>query len=163
MYYDNFPKNKFHKHCGKAKKTEGNLVTLCIKLLDLLPVVDYLICSLQLPLTQFTNISNGMILFRKFCNFMCRLPSTIGPQSYPPPVILFFKVTSSSIMFWRENSQFMNSMKLVIRLHFIWLKNSFSAINRKCILPNMIRVVPALIIFGKIHFLLTSENEFFMI
>ena len=28
-------------------------------------------------------------------------------------------------------------------------------------LPKMIMVVPALIIFGKIHFLLTSENEFF--
>ena len=26
----------------------------------------------------------------------------------------------------------------------------------------MIRAVPALIIFGKIHFLLISENEFFM-
>ena len=32
----------------------------------------------------------------------------------------------------------------------------------KWILPNMISAVPALIIFGKMHFLLISENEFFM-
>ena len=33
----------------------------------------------------------------------------------------------------------MNSMKLVIPLHFISCKNSFSDISRKCILPNVIR------------------------
>ena len=54
------------------------------------------------------------------------------------------------------------------------MKNSFSDVSRKWILPNMVRAVsrewtipnmnravPALIIFGKIYFLLTSENEFF--
>ena len=41
------------------------------------------------------------------------------------------------------------------------MKNSFSDVSRKWMLPNMIREVPVLIIFGKIHFLLTSENEFF--
>ena len=42
------------------------------------------------------------------------------------------------------------------------MKISFSDIDRKWILPNMIRVGTALIIFGKIHFLLTSEIKFFM-
>ena len=41
-------------------------------------------------------------------------------------------------------------------------KNSFSDISRKCISPNMIRVVLALIIFGKISFLLKSAIQFFM-
>ena len=35
----------------------------------------------------------------------------------------------------------MNSMKLVIPLHFISWVNSFSDISRKCILPNMIGAV----------------------
>ena len=38
--------------------------------------------------------------------------------------------------------------------HFLILAGS-------AFLPNMIRAVPALIIFGKIHLLVTSENEFF--
>ena len=38
--------------------------------------------------------------------------------------------------------------------------NSFSDIGRKYILPNMIGAVTATIIFGKIHFLLISENDF---
>ena len=56
----------------------------------------------------------------------------------------------------------MNSMKTFPSVTFYFMKNSFSDISRKWILPNMIRTVPALIIFGKIHFLLTSEIEFFM-
>ena len=61
--------------------------------------------------------------------------------------------------FWSD--KIMNSMKLVIPLHFIsWKKKSFSDISRKWILPNMIRAVAALIIFGQMHFLLISENEF---
>ena len=55
----------------------------------------------------------------------------------------------------------MNSVKLVSPFHVTSRKNSFSDISRKCIWPNMIRVVTALIIFGKIHFLLISEKEFF--
>ena len=35
----------------------------------------------------------------------------------------------------------MNSMKRAIPSHFIWWKNSFSNISRKCILPNMIGAV----------------------
>ena len=35
----------------------------------------------------------------------------------------------------------MNSMKLVIQLHFISWKNSFSNISKKYILPNMIGMV----------------------
>ena len=89
----------------------------------------------------------------------------------------------------------MKSLKLVIPSRF--MKNSFSDIGRKWILPNMIRAgtdctdcngqftpkmkanavsrllsslvgidqcnrLPALIIFAKMHFLLISENEFFM-
>ena len=49
----------------------------------------------------------------------------------------------------------MNSMQTCYSM-----KNSFSDVSIKWILPNMIRAVPALIMFGKIHFLLTSENEF---
>ena len=56
----------------------------------------------------------------------------------------------------------MNSMKTCPSITFYFMKNSFSDISRKCTLPNMIRAGTALIIFGKIHFLLTSENEFFM-
>ena len=41
------------------------------------------------------------------------------------------------------------------------MKNSFSNISRKCILPNMIGAVTVPIIFGKTYFLLISENEFF--
>ena len=56
----------------------------------------------------------------------------------------------------------MKSMKFVIPSRFISWVNSFSDISRKWILPNMIRAVPVLMIFGKIRFLLISENEFFM-
>ena len=42
------------------------------------------------------------------------------------------------------------------------MKISFSDISGKWILPNMIRMGTALIMFGKIYFLLISENEFFM-
>ena len=52
-------------------------------------------------------------------------------------------------------------MNLVIPLHFISWKNSFSDISRKCIWPNMNGAVTAPIIFGQMHFLLKSENEFF--
>ena len=55
----------------------------------------------------------------------------------------------------------MNSMQTCNSVTFYFMKNSFSDVSKKWILPNMIRTVPALIIFGKIHFLLTSENEFF--
>ena len=54
----------------------------------------------------------------------------------------------------------MKSMKLVIPSHFIWRKNSFSDISRKFHLPNVIGAVTAPIIFGKMHFLLISQNEF---
>ena len=41
---------------------------------------------------------------------------------------------------WPFNSRhYMNSVKLVIPLHFISWKNSFCDISRKCVLPNMIR------------------------
>ena len=40
--------------------------------------------------------------------------------------------------------------------------NSFSDISRKCISPNMMRAGNALIIFSEMHFLLISENEFYM-
>ena len=56
----------------------------------------------------------------------------------------------------------MNSMQTSNSVTFHFMKNSFSDISRKWILSNMIKVVPVLIIFGKIHFLLTSENELFM-
>ena len=55
----------------------------------------------------------------------------------------------------------MKSTKVSIPIHFISWVSSFSDISRKCIFPNMIRVGTALIIFGKMHFLLISENEFF--
>ena len=89
----------------------------------------------------------------------------------------------------------MNAMKTCPSVTFCFMKNSFSDISRKWILPDMIRAVNksqftpkmkanavsrllsslvwidqykefnsthTLIIFGKIHFLLISENEFFM-
>ena len=57
----------------------------------------------------------------------------------------------------------MNSMKTCPSVTFYFMKNSFSDISSKWILPNMIRAVPAPIILGnKIHFLLISENELFM-
>ena len=55
-----------------------------------------------------------------------------------------------------------NSMKTCPSVTFYFLKNKFSDISRKWILPNMIRAGTALIIFGKIHFLLILENEFLM-
>ena len=36
----------------------------------------------------------------------------------------------------------MNSMKTCNSVTFYFMKNSFSDISRKCILPNMIRAVP---------------------
>ena len=55
----------------------------------------------------------------------------------------------------------MKSMKLVLPSHFYFVKKkSFSDTSRKCILPNIIRAVPVLIIFGKMPFLLISEDEF---
>ena len=53
-------------------------------------------------------------------------------------------------------------MKLVIPLHVISRqKNPNFEWNRKCILPSKIGAVTSLIIFGKMHFLLLSENDFF--
>ena len=48
----------------------------------------------------------------------------------------------------------MKSMKLVIPSHFLILAGG-------AFLPNMIGAVTAPIIFGKMHFLLIPENEFF--
>ena len=56
----------------------------------------------------------------------------------------------------------MNSMQTCNFITFYFMKNSFSDVCRKWILPNMIRAGTTLFIFGKIHFLQTSENEFFM-
>ena len=56
----------------------------------------------------------------------------------------------------------MNSMKTCNSVTFYYITNSFSVVSRKWILPNMTRAVPVPIILGKIHFLLTSENEFSM-
>ena len=41
-----------------------------------------------------------------------------------------------------------------------FMKNSFSDISRKFILPNMIRVVPVIIIFVKMQFLLIRKRSF---
>ena len=51
----------------------------------------------------------------------------------------------------------MNSMQTCNSVMFYFMKNSFSDVSRKWILPNMIRVVSALIIFGTNPFLLTPE------
>ena len=55
----------------------------------------------------------------------------------------------------------MNSMKTCPSVTFYFMIISFSDIDRKWILRNMIRAVPALNTFGNIHFLLLSENEIF--
>ena len=55
----------------------------------------------------------------------------------------------------------MNSVTLAIPSRFISWNDTFSDISRKCILSDMIRAVPALIISGKMHFLLISVNEVF--
>ena len=56
----------------------------------------------------------------------------------------------------------MDSMKTCNSVTFYFMKNSFSDISRKRILPNMIRAGTALIIFSKMLFLLISESEFLM-
>ena len=61
----------------------------------------------------------------------------------------------SLIIDWQ---QLMKSMKLLFSPHFISWKNSFSDISRRCILPNMAKSGTALITFGKMHFLVISEN-----
>ena len=43
---------------------------------------------------------------------------------------------------------------------FYFMNNSFSDISRKWIVPNMIGAVTPPIIFGNMHFLVISENEF---
>ena len=50
------------------------------------------------------------------------------------------------------------SVKLVILVHFFFMKKLLSDNPRKCILPNKIK---ALIILGEMHFLPISENNFF--
>ena len=56
---------------------------------------------------------------------------------------------------------FMNFMQTCNSVTFYFKKNPFSDVSRKWILPNMIRVGTALIILGKIHFLLILENGVF--
>ena len=51
----------------------------------------------------------------------------------------------------------MNSMKLVIPLHFISLKKT----PNDAVTPQCHSAVPVLIIFGKIYFLSITEKEFF--
>ena len=58
--------------------------------------------------------------------------------------------------------QNMNSMKTCNSVTFYFMNNSYSDVSRRGILQNMIREVLVLIIFGKINFLPTSENELFM-
>ena len=65
---------------------------------------------------------------------------------------VFIDVKEVSISF------FMNSKQICNSVTFYFMKNSFSDVSRERILPNMIRVGTALIIFGKSHFLSTSEN-----
>ena len=58
----------------------------------------------------------------------------------------------------------MNSMQTCnsVTIYIMKKKTDFLIFNsKKCILPNMIGVVIAPIIFGKMHFLLISENLFF--
>ena len=43
----------------------------------------------------------------------------------------------------------MNSMKTYNSVTFYFLKNSFSDISSKCILPNRCAAVPTLIVFGE--------------
>ena len=104
------------------------------------------------------------------CKFIC------ASQLY---IVLSWRADQCCFWSFVKN---MNSMKLVNPLHFISWKNSFSDISRKCILPNMIGAVnshqrwcsafafifgvnwlwlTSPIIFGKMHFLLISENLFF--
>ena len=56
---------------------------------------------------------------------------------------------------------FLNSMKTFrpVLIH----GKLISYVSRKCILPNRCAAVSAIIIFGKIQFLLKSENEFYYI
>ena len=75
-----------------------------------------------------------------------------------------------------EQNVFMNSLQTCNSVTVYFMKNSFSDVSKKWILPNMIRAVlagsgsyqifigrePQHFIFGKILLLLTSENEFFM-
>ena len=56
----------------------------------------------------------------------------------------------------------MNSTKTCNSVKFYFMKNSFCDVSRKKILPNVIRAVPALIIFGKIHFQSIPGKEIFM-
>ena len=48
----------------------------------------------------------------------------------------------------------------LVTSYFHEKKKVISDMRRKCILPNMNRVVPVLFIFGNIYFLLISEKEF---
>ena len=52
----------------------------------------------------------------------------------------------------------LSSMKTCYSVKFYFMKNSFSDISRKWILPNMIRAGTILVLYCKIHYLLTSEN-----
>ena len=51
----------------------------------------------------------------------------------------------------------MNSMQTCNSVTFYFMKNSFSDVSRKWIVPNMIRAVLAYFIFGKIHLLTGGE------
>ena len=88
-------------------------------------------------------------------------------DAYAPALPTIVRVTSS-----HSASEKGRCNKLCYAIHefhetcpsltFYFMKISFSDIDRKWILPNMIRTGTALIIFGKIHFLLILENESFM-
>ena len=62
----------------------------------------------------------------------------------------------------RQQDLIMNSMQTCNSITYYFMKNPFYDISRKCILSNMLKAVPVLIISRKTHFMPISENEFFM-
>ena len=115
-------------------------------------------CSGQMRWRYFINGVGAMIVSHQHLLNFLGLTSSLNCNRRQLLPFLYREPKSCEILMFVCNRLIMKSMKLVIQLHFIWWVNSFSDISRKCILPNMIATP---IIFGKMHFLLISENEFF--
>ena len=92
---------------------------------------------------------------RDNCRMFHCILQVIGPPQTSPMRFWCLSLKSQKcrvlfVLVTHQND--MKSMKLVLSSH------SYSDISRKHILTNMIWTVPALILFGKMNFLLMSEN-----
>ena len=129
------------------KKTEGNLITLRLKLLLIWPAHGYPIWWLQLPLTSFNNISNGMTQIREFINFkmrVIRLPSachvTFQGHSWLHKLCKLERITTTCDHFYTYLMRHHRGLDSTTRHTNPWLFGIYSCSHNTCHVTSLIDI-----------------------